>query len=87
MTKDHLRTEGVEDALDSALIDQPESQESKLRHCKLSSALSTPSTRSSIMAMEQQANGDTLSDNHVTLHESHGLSEREAQEHSKRTLS
>jgi hypothetical protein len=38
------------------------------------------------MAMEQQLNSDTLSENHVPIHGPQGLSNKEGEEHSKRTL-
>ena len=38
------------------------------------------------MAMEQQLNGDTLSENHVPIHGPQGLLNKEGEEHSKRTL-
>jgi hypothetical protein len=46
LTKDHHQTEGIEDALNSELVDRPEYQDSRLRRRELSSALSTPSTES-----------------------------------------
>ncbi|KAI1669653.1 Chromo domain containing protein [Pyrenophora tritici-repentis] len=81
--KDHYETEDIEDALNSELINRPESQDSGLRHRELSSAPSTPSTGSSIVPTEQQANGNTLSENHVTMHEPQGPLNRGAEEHSK----
>jgi hypothetical protein len=80
------KTEDKEYALNSELVDQPKSQDSGPRHRELSSAPSASSTRSSIMAMEQQLNGDTLSENHVPIHGPQGLLNKEGEEHSKRTL-
>lgn len=86
LTNDHHKTEDIEDALKSELVDRLEYQDSRLRRHELSSAPSTPSTRSLVVAMEQQVNGDTLSENHVTMHEPQGPLNKEAEEHSKRTL-
>jgi hypothetical protein len=38
------------------------------------------------MAMEQQLNSDTLSENHVPIHRPQGPLNKEGEEHSKRTL-
>ncbi|KAF2843969.1 hypothetical protein T440DRAFT_73027 [Plenodomus tracheiphilus IPT5] len=76
----------LKDALNSGLVDRPESQDSGPRHCELSSAPSTPSTGSSVVAKEQQANGDTLSENHITMHEPQGSLNREAEEHASGTV-
>jgi hypothetical protein len=46
LTKDHHKTEGIGDALNSELVDQPEYQDSGLRRRELCSAPSTPSNRS-----------------------------------------
>jgi hypothetical protein len=86
LNKDHHNAEGMRDVLNSELVDGPESQDSGLRRRELSSAPSTPSTGSSIVAMEQQANDDTLSENHVTVHEPQGPLNRGAEEHSKGTI-
>lgn len=86
LNKDHHNTEGMEDVLKSELVDRPEPQDSGLRRRELSSALSTPSTGSSIVAMKQQTNGDTLSENYVTMHELQRPLNRGAEEHGKRTL-
>jgi hypothetical protein len=86
LTKDHHKTEDIEDALNSELLDRPEYQDSRPRRPELSSAPSTPSTRSLVVAMEQQVNGDTLSENHVIMHEPQGRLSKGAEEHSKRTL-
>lgn len=86
LIKDHHTTEGIEDTLNSELVNRLEYQDSGLRHRELSSALSTPSTGSLAVAMEQQVNGDTLPENHVTIHEPQGPLNKEAEEHSKRTL-
>jgi hypothetical protein len=85
LTKDHHKTEGIEDAVKSGLVDQPEHQDSGLRRRELSSATSTPSNRSLFLAMEQQLNGDTLSGNHVLIHGPQGPLNKEGEEHSKRT--
>jgi hypothetical protein len=67
LNKDHHNAEGIKDVLNSELVDRLESQDSRLRRRELSSALLTPSTRSLIVVMEQQAN-DTLLENHSTMH-------------------
>lgn len=86
LNEDQHDAEGMKDVLNSELVDGPESQDSGLRRRELSSAISTPSTRSSIVAMEQQANDDTLSENHVTVYEPQGPLNSGAEEHSKGTL-
>ena len=82
LTKDHHTTEGIEDTLDSELVDRLEYQDGGLCHRELSSTPSTPSTGSLVVAMEKQVNGDTLSENHVTMHEPQGPSNKESEEHS-----
>jgi hypothetical protein len=83
LTKDHHKTEDIEDALNSELLDRFEYQDSGLHRRELSWAPSTPSTRSLVVAMEQQVKGDTLSENHVMIHEPQGSLNKEAEEHSK----
>jgi hypothetical protein len=46
LTKDHHKTEGIGDALNSELVDRPEYQDSGLRRRELCSSPSTPSKRS-----------------------------------------
>jgi hypothetical protein len=79
--QDYHDTEDIEDAPNSELVDQPKSQDSGPQHRELSSAPSTSSTRSSIMATEQQLNGDTLSENHVPIHGPQGPLNKEEEEH------
>jgi hypothetical protein len=86
LNKDHHNAEGMKDVLNSKLVDGPGSQDSGLRRRELSSAPSTPSTGSSIVAMEQQANDDVLSEKHVTMHEPQGPLNKGAEEHGKGTL-
>jgi hypothetical protein len=86
LTKDHHKTEGIEDALNSELVDRPKYQDSGLRRRELSSAPSTPSNRSLFLAMKQQVNDDTLSETYFTMHEPQGPLNKEAEEHSKRSL-
>lgn len=86
LTKDYHKTEDIENTLNSELVDRPEYQDSGLRRREFSLALSTPSTGSLVVAIEQQVNGNTLSENHVTMHELQGPLNKEAEEHSKRTL-
>jgi hypothetical protein len=86
LTKDHHKTDDIADALNLELVHRLENQDAGLRGRELSSAPSTPSTRSLFVAMEQQVNSDTLSENHVTIHDSQGPLNNEAEEHSKCTL-
>jgi hypothetical protein len=83
--KDYDETEDIEDALNLELVDRPNPQ-NRARHHELSSTLSTPSARSSIVAMEQQVNSDILSENHVTMYQPQLPLSKEAEERSKCTL-
>jgi hypothetical protein len=86
LAKDQHKTEDIEDVSISERIGRPDPQDIGLRSRELSSAPSTPSEGSSIVAMEEQANGDTPSEDNITMHEPQERLRREAGEHGKRTL-